>query len=811
MAFDPQKFADEQFKKIKTNTGFDPVKFANEQFNKLSLPNLPVKADLTTTNGLYQTAVQSGLKEKADSILEKKGEDVNKIYSGGVISDIFDTLNALDYGVVGALKGKGFTKGVETRESFTKGAKGIPDVIFGTILDIAVDPLTYIAPWTALKKIGVAKKLVRGAEIGGETKLGKWLGRKFVYGFGRDPLYKDIFERSTQAIARGENNIKELTKPFLELNAETQRKIAEARKAGNLNLLPEDIKNKVKPIYDKYDALSKEAIQYLPLSKEMKKIFEENIGKHLRRSFRAYEEGGNLTKFGAKEKGIPGAIFKHRKDLPEEVLQSLGEIQEAGYPTIKSMLLLNKSVENAKFLKAIKDGGFISDIAKDGFIKLPATKTYGVLADKYVPQYIGDDLLAMFEPKSEFLKKTAPIVGGFKFGKVVLNPATHIRNIISNNILNWWKLGIKPGDPVYFEALKQMKRGGKWIEEAKKAGYNLDTMTSHEITDLLLSPETATLKSKFGQKWRGFVKKMSGIYQGEENFAKLAAFIRMRKKGLNIEDAWKAAESATFNYAQVTPFVRKMRESLFGFPFVTFTFKATPLAVETIAKYPRRVSVFGKIKNSIENQMGEEVFKQRKNEPSWVRDGFYIPLPVKDKYGRTPYFDLTYIMPFGDIVSGQFLNPQVGRETGIEESIPTALVKKSPFFNIIGAIAKNQDFYGNKIIKNGADTFQTGADLMRYLSKAYLPPLIGDQIPVGYEEKTSKRRPGVLPRALSASPENQRRTLMEEMIRNVGLKVQPINTDIQESLMNWEKKKALRTLLRQEGVIKDFSIPYQPK
>jgi hypothetical protein len=169
--------------------------------------------------------------------------------------------------------------------------------------------------------------------------------------------------------------------------------------------------------------------------------------------------------------------------------------------------------------------------------------------------------------------------------------------------------------------------------------------------------------------------------------SKLSAFIFNRKKGLGIEDAWKAAESATFNYAQVTPFVRKLRTSLFGFPFITFTTKATPIVVETALKAPQRISVFGKIKNDIENAADiKETAAERASEPAYIRDGFYIKLPIKDKNGNSAYFDLTYIIPFGDLVSGNFFNRQTSRETGLPESTTQALLSNSPVINLIKEI-----------------------------------------------------------------------------------------------------------------------------
>ncbi len=139
---------------------------------------LTPKADLTTSQGLYNLAVQSGLQRDADRILSsQKGEDTKKIFSGGFISDIFDVLNTLQYGVVGILKGKGFSEGVRTRQSWSDkdalGDNGLPGVIAGIALDIACDPLTYIAPATIAKKIpGLAKlgKAIKGFTFGKQVE-----------------------------------------------------------------------------------------------------------------------------------------------------------------------------------------------------------------------------------------------------------------------------------------------------------------------------------------------------------------------------------------------------------------------------------------------------------------------------------------------------------------------------------------------------------------------------------------------------------------------------------------------------------------
>src|SRR3990167_3871595 len=136
---------------------------------------LPSARKLETSNELYNLAVQNGLQDRADDILKQQaGEETKKIFSGGFITDIFDVINAAQYGVVGLLKGKSFNEGVRTRQSFSDkdalGDSGLPGIVAGIALDIAVDPLTYIAPWTIIKRVPGALKLI---EAGQKTAFGK--------------------------------------------------------------------------------------------------------------------------------------------------------------------------------------------------------------------------------------------------------------------------------------------------------------------------------------------------------------------------------------------------------------------------------------------------------------------------------------------------------------------------------------------------------------------------------------------------------------------------------------------------------------
>jgi hypothetical protein len=854
--------------------------------------------DTKTSAGLYNLAAQSGLQRDADRILEaQKGEETKKIFSGGFISDVFDVLNSLQYGVTGMLKGKGFAEGVRTRQSFSDkdalGDNGLPGVIAGIGMDIAVDPLTYIAPWTIAKKIPAISKLAKGIkgalfgkmvpktiktaegakkvqQLEGGTRLGKYLGRKVSWMFGADPVFKETWERGLKNTAVGTQNLAEIARGITKLTPKTAAKILTRDKTGRIarvplaqlkkTLSPEEFET-VATAWNKLDDLGKQAVDLKLLSKGK---FEENFGEYLKNAYLEYEQRKSKGLFKFAKVGVKGikkrrtpeelargylaslGIKKARKLYPKSVVKAfgkdvvstkklsketidklakkgfaqtaerLGQIEDPTYLLFKSTFDLFKDVENTKLFNTINKG-WASDVAQTGFKQLPKTKRLGSLSGKWIPENISDYVNEISQPIKYGIGKK--LVADFKFFKVVMNPATHARNIVSNRILNWWKLGMNPLDPrtikAEAESLKEIaKGGGKWMNQAKTAGYNVDTFLSQEITHMLDSPEALAWGKKLGNKWGNLKKSIGKIYQGEENQAKLAAFIFNRKhRGLGIEDAWKAAESATFNYAQVTPFVRKLRESLFGFPFITFTTKATPVAIETALKHPRRISAFGKIKTAIENQADIKVTdRERASEPPWVRDGFYIKLPMKDKHGRSSYFDLTYIIPFGDLVSGQFVERQVKRDTGVKESLLEAGLGKAPALNLIKELSRNQDFYGNKIWKESDSTEKQTADLFRHLSKAYLPPLVADQIPGGYNKRGERQQRGFIGAAMTPEDElNQKRTVMQEMLRQVGAKLQPMDVDIQESYQEWNQKKALETLLKEKGILRGLDISYVPK
>ncbi|MEK6877955.1 MAG: hypothetical protein AABY22_00025, partial [Nanoarchaeota archaeon] len=340
-----------------------------------------------------------------------------------------------------------------------------------------------------------------------------------------------------------------------------------------------ELLTKARPAFDELDKLGKEAVNVGLLSA---KIYEENVGSYIARLYKKYEipkEGIKIPFAEKKPLRVDLSRFKKRTDIPEEIRASMGEILEAGYPTAKALTQLKGSIENTKFFNEVNTK-FAKEIAEEGFERLPAIKTLGALASKYVPKPIADSINEIIRvPGKTERAITKYIVAPFKFAKVILNPATHARNVISNFLLNNFE-GLSPARlDVYAQAAKQIATKGNIYQEAKAVGLGLDTFAAQELKFMLMGPETKTLLGKTKE----FMNKIADIYQKEEEWAKMAQYIFQKSKGLSPEEAINIAERATFNYAQVTPFIRKMRESLWGYPFATFTYKVTPQVLKTLA------------------------------------------------------------------------------------------------------------------------------------------------------------------------------------------------------------------------------------
>jgi hypothetical protein len=165
----------------------------------------------------------------------------------------------------------------------------------------------------------------------------------------------------------------------------------------------------------------------------------ESISPELAQRVLSYAEKGKNPFFGTASRRVKigGERFKARVADDEVYRQALGEIHEPAYPVAKGLFQIRRDIANAKLFDAVASHPeWASADAVPGFIRMPADKKkYGPLADKYIIKPIADDIQGLYSTQSAWMKTYGKAQAAWKFGKVILNPSTHFRNMASNAIL----------------------------------------------------------------------------------------------------------------------------------------------------------------------------------------------------------------------------------------------------------------------------------------------------------------------------------------------------------------------------------------
>jgi len=209
-------------------------------------------------------------------------------------------------------------------------------------------------------------------------------------------------------------------------------------------------------------------------------------------------------------------------------------------------------------------------------------------------------------------------------------------------------------------------------------------------------------------------------YQGMEQYFKLAVFINERSKGKSVVDAKNHAEKFLFNYGKVPPAIRWAKR--WFSPFITFSYKAVPRFLETIVTRPWKIGKYVMLYLAVEQGgrllMGEsqdELDREKRVLPDYMRKSVlpgmisHLRLPYKDKFNRSKWLDLSYILPWGDIAEQWGQSSMVGRPF-----LPT-----HPLWISVGEIAFNRVLFTGqdltiKDLDEGADYWKKiGTEIWR--------------------------------------------------------------------------------------------------
>lgn len=436
--------------------------------------------------------------------------------------------------------------------------------------------------------------------------------------------------------------------------------------------------------------------------------------------------------FAARLMKIPEAVLKARTNPDDVFRMALGEIRQPGYPFAKKAAELIRTVETAKLYTTIaKNPEWFSEVRKAGFSPLPdSIRQYGPLAGKFVQENIARDLLSTSNPlvQNSIMQGWMKVLGMWKFGKVVLNPATHARNLMSNvMLLDFSGVDVAAQPRYLWNAITEMKKGGRNYLDLRNAGGLGREYIGGELDQMQKSIEalnpTDTMLHLAMTPVRVGAERAGTLYQKEEQVFKLAKFMWERDHGKSVVDASQEAEKWLFNYGKVSPFIKTLRQMPLGSPFATFSAKVLPRIAETAITEPWRIAKYQILFNSIENETKQkyglsdrDLTRLKSSNP-----GYAIVLPVKDANGQFQVMDLSYLLPWGNVTEQGSLIPQ----------IPQAFSPGGPIQGL-GEAATGIDFYKRRLglpfefreVGKGLPTgFTPTQATLNQIHRSLLPPL----------------------------------------------------------------------------------------
>lgn len=394
--------------------------------------------------------------------------------------------------------------------------------------------------------------------------------------------------------------------------------------------------------------------------------------------------GGNAGGKVAEIPKISGQFFKHRKGAE-------GYVKEFQAPVFKGLGTEIKDVEAAKmyqnlgktFGKTPATAQEMGDLANKGYkYAEDIAKSRGgqVLNKTVLPQEIIDYVnRTRSSAKTELGKIFDAGMNLWKQGKTVWNPAYHVRNVISNQILSELQTG--RGIPAtLFDYVKSVKRylgGGnqQYVNEARDLGMIKTKYFGQAVEDLL----GEGFKKK--NLWQKITSTPHEFQTFMEETAKLNVFTEMRRQGKTAQEAMKLAEEALFSPYRIPAAERSVLGR--AIPFYSFTRQATPFVAKKLATHPERFTKYIKAERAVEKLSQPN---QEQNLPDYMKE--MVRTPFKNREGQQYYFNPQYIYPWGNFVQeskglplGLNMNPLIeeyaAQKTGVDPYFGSEFVRES--------------------------------------------------------------------------------------------------------------------------------------
>ena len=514
------------------------------------------------------------------------------------------------------------------------------------------------------------------------------------------------------------------------------------------------------------------------------------------------------------------------RDYTEAERGKMGEIIDARYTIAKTFMLMANDLSTGRFFKDVsekaewtrtdqppdgswKEGSEYSRFWNDPnirWVKVPDTaisktggkKRWGALSGKYVRAEIWRDLNEINIANNPGTWRI--LLTQWKKNKTARSPVVHMNNVVSNVI--FMDLADVRGQDLV-AGIKAYATGNAAYQEALEAGAFGSDVVSQELRDNVLKPilEEITKQqtgaknpflAKFGlagaiadKVWgwaKGIDDRMLQAYQMEDGIFRMAAYMRRRSQGETPEVAARNARDQFLNYDIRAPWVVAMRNT--ALPFISYTYRAVPKLMESIAHRPWKVAKYIAIAYAVNalSYMLDEGDDEEDRERAALRDeeqGYtwlgvprMIRMPWRDAHGLPVFLDVRRSIPAGDVFDTTQGNSAL--------PIPAPLQFGGPLMLAFELRMNKQAFTGEEITNGLTDTNAEKAwKVADWAWKAWTPGAFW--VPNSwYWTKISNAIYGAKP-----TPEAPPYSVTQAVLSSFGIKIKPL--DVENGIM-WHFK-----------------------
>ena len=423
----------------------------------------------------------------------------------------------------------------------------------------------------------------------------------------------------------------------------------------------------------------------------------------------------------------------------------------------------------------------------DSKIQGTSVAKYGKLAGRYLPGPIWNDLRqtinGQFRPLGDTYGK---ILSLWKTSKTALSPTVHMNNVMANFVMADWHdisathiskalrimlagrqtgkglLGAVGNKLAAVGGIQDVEAAAEILNRYRDSGGDIGSWANNEIMSTQLAPLLESLEAelaatggnsvqaevgvmsalqhalmlRFPSAWDAAKGSVQGkaiategrtiidLYQSEDEVFRLASWLKIKEEGGTDQEAGKAARRSFLDYQINAPWVQAARNS--ALPFVSFTYRAVPMLLETMGKKPHKLLKLMALAGAL-NMLGVMIAggdddKDRKLLPEekagriWGLVPKLIRMPWNDANGSPVYLDIRRFIPIGDVVD-------VGQGHSAIPVLP-GLQPGGPLMVLAELLLNRTAFTGKPVTLDTDTSAQQVGKVLDHLYKAMMPNVV---------------------------------------------------------------------------------------